>query len=207
MQGRNTRSVASVLIGLALGAMMISPAFANHTPAHTAKQIKKLTKKVNKLHAKVKTLPTASAVGQAIDAKIASVVKPFYGTLEANGEQTLITHGSLQLKMRCVVNDGGKDKVFLYFDSTAPDWWWSANESGDGPLPAGANNEMNGFDASNTTGIAQYTNDIDDGSAAVKVGSTIQYLAIDGEGLGLGLNVFGHRCLAMGHALVSSNAG
>ena len=62
-----SRSVGLILIGLMLGAVTISPAFANHTPKHTKKQIKKVKKALNK---KIKKLPTTSAVQSAIDASL-----------------------------------------------------------------------------------------------------------------------------------------
>jgi len=69
-----SRSVGLILIGLMLGAVTISPAFANHTPKHTKKQIKKvkkaLNKKIKKVNNTVKTLPTTSAVQSSIDASL-----------------------------------------------------------------------------------------------------------------------------------------
>lgn len=59
-----TRSVGLILIGLMLGAVTISPAFAHHTPKHTKKMIKKVKKALNK---KIKQLPTTSAVAQSIE--------------------------------------------------------------------------------------------------------------------------------------------
>ena len=43
-----SRSVGLILIGLMLGAVTISPAFANHTPKHTKKMVKKVKKALNK---------------------------------------------------------------------------------------------------------------------------------------------------------------
>ncbi len=46
---RRTLSITSLLLGLILGAVMIAPAFANHDPGHTRRQIRKLKKEVRKL--------------------------------------------------------------------------------------------------------------------------------------------------------------
>lgn len=50
------RHVSLVIAGMMLGAVMISPSFAHHTPPHTKKQIKKVNQKINKVNKKVQVL-------------------------------------------------------------------------------------------------------------------------------------------------------
>jgi len=95
------RSIALILTGLMLGALTIAPAFANHTPKHTKKQIAKvkkaLSKKIKNITNTVKTLPTTSAVQQAIDAATALTVKQVTG----DGEATIVSAGGFSVVLTC----------------------------------------------------------------------------------------------------------
>ena len=79
--GRHTRSVSHIVLGLMLGAIMIAPAFANHTPSHTANQI------------------------QAIrDQHFA-----FY--INGSGRRTIVSGGGLTIQARCTIRPSPSNDV------------------------------------------------------------------------------------------------
>jgi len=188
------RSVSLILTGLILGAVMIAPAFANHSPAHTKAQFKKVDKRIAKLSSKVKKLPTTSAVQQLIG----EVVVPFAAFLDVNGEtRELVTHGPLKYSAKCLINDGGVDKIQVFVDSTAANWQ-DTNTGGGAGNPA--NTPVKMFESAGTTNNPYLDRDTSMGSAAVQSAGKTFSLGIDGQTLALGLNVFGHRCYVAGHA-------
>ena len=124
----------------------------------------------------------------------------FYVTLDTDQEEkTIATYGSLRYFVRCTINEdvgGGNfmDKVEILSTSTEAPWY-------DEQSPATAqvaDDEVVVYDTLAPTGTEYYNNEIDSGSL---VGPGGYYMSIDGESLGLGLNIYGHACTAVGSVL------
>ena len=79
--------------------------------------------------------------------------------------------------------------------------WFEEDESDSSGTntPLAAGQEVQVFCEDHTTGGAEFNNDIDEFSAiGPNSDGELFYVGIDGETLGLGLNIFGHKCLAVG---------
>jgi hypothetical protein len=128
----------------------------------------------------------------AAEAKVLeSKTKHFYITLDGDGvSKTIALFDPFRVFVQCQVNRNGKDKIKIFVKSSAGGWFVNDRN---GPLAAGKRVAL--FSEDETTGEAEYTDDDGEGSAAAGNGA---YLSIDGETLGLGLNVFGHDCVAIG---------
>ena len=124
----------------------------------------------------------------------ASILTPFYITLDGDTEATIAINGPLEYFARCTVDAGGRDKIEILATSTEDGWW-----DEDGFWPLRADDEVLVFLEIGATGQSRYDNDTNEGSAVAADGS---YIAIDGDTLGLGLNVFGHDCIAVGTVIV-----
>lgn len=147
----------------------------------------------------------ASAIAQekvvVIPLSIPSDHKSFYLTLDTDQEEkTIATHGSLRYFARCSINkDDGKgtfeDRIEIFATSTEGPWY----EEDNSVTALAANDEVLVFYESTTIiGAERYDNNIDDGSM---VGPNGFYMSIDGESLGLGLNIYGHACTVVGSVL------
>jgi len=116
---------------------------------------------------------------------------PFYITHDGNGsEQTITTNGPLELFARCKTNDFGDDRIQVIATSTEAGWFITSDTT-----PNAANTEVIIFEVSSTAESTLYSNAATTVSLAAGDGS---YLTIDGETIGLGLNIFGHNCIAVG---------
>lgn len=113
-------------------------------------------------------------------------------------EVTLAENGPLRYFARCTVDDGGTDRIQVLVESTTGD----AYEEDAGQLTA--DTPVVAYDHVVLTGIEDYSNDIDDGSSVAMEGTTGSYIGIDGETLGLGLNIFGHDCVVAGAAFFAN---
>ena len=137
------------------------------------------------------------ALQDTVASSAASVAErqSFYVTLDINlAEQTIATNGPLEYFVRCFINDGGSDRVEIIATSSVAGWY--EEDNGSAALPALQEEII--LSNSNPTGDDDYENEIDDGSM---VGPDGSYMAVDGETVGLGLNIFGHRCVAVGHVI------
>lgn len=107
MSKRNsrTRSVGLILVGLMLGAVTIAPAFANHTPNHTAKQIKRLNKKVKKVNGKFASYYTKAETDQKITAATTYTIKKVAG----DGEATIASVGGFSVVLTCDIEPASTD--------------------------------------------------------------------------------------------------
>lgn len=124
-----------------------------------------------------------------------STYDTYFETLDGDGaEVTLAENGPLRYFARCTVNDAGTDRIEVLVESTTDDAF-----SGDGG-DLTANTEEVVFSNSTTTGDPRFGRDIDADPAVAMEGSTGSYIGIDGETLGLGLNIFGHDCVVAGSA-------
>jgi hypothetical protein len=128
----------------------------------------------------------------AAEAKVLeSQTKRFYITLDGDGaSKTISLFAPFRVFAQCLVNRNGKDKIKIFVKSTTGGWFVNDRN---GPLEAGQRVVL--FSEDETTGEAEYTDDDGEGSAAAGNGA---YVSISGETLGLGLNVFGHDCVAIG---------
>ncbi len=77
-----------------------------------------------------------------------------------------------------------------------------AFEEDEGPLTA--DTPVAAYSHSGSTTDPSYENDIDDGSTVAMEGTTGSYIGIDGETIGLGLNLFGHDCVVAGAAFLAN---
>jgi cysteine-rich repeat protein len=118
---------------------------------------------------------------------------PFYVFLDGDAtEAPLATNGPLSLIARCRVNNGGNDRLEFVISSTVDGWF----EEDTGAAQT-AGTEIVAHSDQAATGTVFYDNNIDDFSAVAPGG---YYLGADSEITGLGLNLFGHNCLAVGVA-------
>jgi cysteine-rich repeat protein len=130
---------------------------------------------------------TSQCLGEADLAEI-----PFYVVLDAdNSESTIATYGEFRLFVRCRVNQGGNDVIRVMVTRTSAGWF-TDNAAGTSQA-AGAEVEMSVRSIATNTANAGV--DFDEGYA---LGPDGTYVALDADGLALGLNVFGHRCVAAG---------
>lgn len=173
------------------------------------KAIKNGAVKFNRLQGKVQNRITGlesattalQSTASALEARtsaletIAMERVPFYVVLDGDGaEQTIATNGALEYFARCRVDDAGSDRIQIIVTSTQDGWF---EEDAGGPQAAGA--EIIQFTTSTGLATPIYSDDIDEGSAVAPDGS---YVGIDGEMTGLGLNIFGHDCIAVGNVFL-----
>jgi cysteine-rich repeat protein len=119
---------------------------------------------------------------------------PFYATLDGDGAiGPIATNGPLRAFARCRVNDAGNDRIELVVVGVVDGWFEEDNPTT--AQLAGAEITVNLEQA--PTGTPFYDNMIDDFSAVAPGG---YYVGLDGESTGLGLNLFGHDCIAVGVA-------
>ncbi len=121
---------------------------------------------------------------------------PFYITLDGNGaEQTIATNGELEVFARCLVDQAGNDRVEIVFTSNVDGWFAEEDRITGETGPIAAFTEVAVLGDQVPAGTASYDDDDDEGSAAAPDGSVISVI---GEATGLGLNIFGHDCVAIG---------
>jgi hypothetical protein len=111
---------------------------------------------------------------------------PFFITLNFGEEQRIASSGPLRYIARCIVNDGGEDKARIIATSTEDGWF----EEDSSTTTFNAGDEVIAFVVGTITGTLFYNNDTDDGSSLTFTSATRgNHLSIDGETLGLGLNL------------------
>ncbi len=115
-------------------------------------------------------------------------------------EVTLASNGPLRYFGRCVLNESGNDFARVFVVSTTA----GAFSTAGGALTA--NVETLVFSNSVTTGNTSWNQDIDDNAAYAQAGGQQYYLAIDGETLGLGVNVLGPGCTFAGSSFQATRA-
>lgn len=123
--------------------------------------------------------------------------------MERDGpEQTIATNGPLELFARC--SSSGEGTLFRIFVTSQLDGWWI---SGDLDFPVDAGEERSMFGKSTTAETRLFK-----GSEVVPTASTGtvlsavapdgSYIAIEPDTLGIGLNILGHDCIAVGTAML-----
>ncbi len=122
--------------------------------------------------------------------------KDFYVVLDGDKDkETIAILGPLKVFAQCRVNQDGFDEIKIFATSSQGGWFDS--ESGNGH-PKGKRILL--FSEDDNTGDRKYD---DDGGTSVASRSG-HVIAI--SGLGLGLNIFGHDCVAIGTAtLITGN--
>ena len=141
------------------------------------------------------TGPAGPAGPQGPPAESISTFDTYFEVLDGDqSEVTLAENGPLRYFARCTVDDGGTDRIEVLVESTTGE----AFEQDEGQLTASTPAVI--YESIVGTTDESYDNDVDEGSTAAMEGTTGSYLAIDGETLGLGLNIFGHDCVVAGSA-------
>ena len=120
-------------------------------------------------------------------------MQPFFETLDVGETVTLATNGSLEFKVRCTGTDA-TPTLELFFTASVDGWFCRGTRL--------AGDECT-YIGNNTSSGPSYTYRIDWGSAVTPDGN---YIGVDGETTGLGFNIFGHDCLAVGGALHANTA-
>jgi hypothetical protein len=122
-----------------------------------------------------------------------SVTNGFFVTADIDGEERPIaTAGPFEIFARCFV--GATDQIQILVRSAVGGWREPFSTS---PFDAGEERVV--FDDSANGDQPSYENSVDRFTAlGPDENGRLFYLAIDGETLGLGLNVFDHECLAVG---------
>lgn len=114
--------------------------------------------------------------------------RTFYATADANGEEvTLATNGPLRMFMRCTINDAGTDRIELFTTSSQAPWYQENSTA----RTAGEVLEVDEESAPTNTPALD---DFFPGSTLAPDGSAFTTVA----SVSLGLNLFGHRCIAVG---------
>ena len=112
-------------------------------------------------------------------------------TLDGDGsKKTIATIKPLKFVARCELNSEGEDEIKIVAQSSRDGWLASTWDE-----PLSRRRKVVMFSESDSAGEPAYENDDGDGSIAAPNGA---YMAIDGDTLGLGLNVLGHDCVAIG---------
>jgi hypothetical protein len=121
-------------------------------------------------------------------------LRTFVKYLAVGESAVLAQQGQLLARATCTDNGGGSTRTAVEFESSVEGAWMSGD-----PLTANTPSTM--FSMSDTS--TYYDRDIDSGSAMAPDGT---YIGIDGESLGLGVNLFGHGCVVAGSAVVKTVA-
>lgn len=122
-------------------------------------------------------------------------LEAFLVTLDGGEEKTIAFAGPFEVFARCIlgVESTSRDEILIKVTSSEPGWW----EDDGGPFAAGV--ERNVLTLSNDFGVPTYSEDTRDFSAiGPDAGGKLFYVAIEGNTVGLGLNIFGHKCIAVG---------
>ncbi len=125
--------------------------------------------------------------------------KDFYVVLDGDKDKaTIATLGPLKVFAQCRVDKDGFDEIKIFATSSTGGWFDS-----DSGKSHSSGKRIVLFSEDENTGDKDFTED--DGGVAVASRSG-HYIAIAGETLGLGLNIFGHDCVAIGTAtLITGN--
>jgi len=121
--------------------------------------------------------------------------------MDTDGEEkTIATAGPLEVFARCRLGDGGEDFVEVVVTSSEPGWICA--ELGvrcDATTLLGSGALSVALRLRTPAGQLKYALDAD-GSNAIgpDAEGALFFISIDGDTLGLGLNIFGHKCLAVG---------
>ena len=117
--------------------------------------------------------------------------KAFYVTLDGDGaKKTIATNKPLKFVAQCELDSDGEDEVRIFAQSTQSGWF--SSKVGE---PLSRRQRVVMFSEDESSGEPTYEDDDGDGSIAAPNGA---YMAIDGDTLGLGVNIFGHDCVAIG---------
>ena len=109
--------------------------------------------------------------------------------------KTIVTNGPLKIKMKCLVDPEGFQRVEVQIFATSTSGNWFESDQGEKRLEG---EKVTLFSADEDLNDKNYTDGDDGISIASKDGK--HYIAINGQTLGLGLNVLGHDCVAIGTA-------
>ena len=132
----------------------------------------------------------------------------FYAVLDGNGStETIFQNDTFTVFARCLLDfvdppgsaNPPRDFVQILATSTVSGWFGDDGEfpigtGSDGPFNAG--DQVIFLEESADPGVPEYDDDIDEFTAAAPNGA---FVAVDGEATGLGLNIFGHDCIAIGN--------
>ena len=130
------------------------------------------------------------------------VAESFFVTLDTDGEESRIASaGPFELFARCSV--GSTDKIEILVRSTVGGWFEPMITR-----PIKADEERVVFSDSANGDQSTYENNVDRFSAVgPDENGRLFYIAIDGETVGLGLNIFDHECLAVGTVTLAELGG
>ena len=131
--------------------------------------------------------------------------KPFFVTLDFGEEKTIAKAGPFKVFARCIVIPaGGPDIVRIIVTSEEAGWFAETDEdpiANGGPFAADA--EAAALQEAFPTGLPIYSNNPDKFSAiGPDDDGDLYYVSIDGDTVGLGLNIFGNDCLAVGNVSI-----
>lgn len=122
----------------------------------------------------------------------------FHAKLDSSGAvATLVNHGSLRIFARCILNDLGNDRIEIVYTSTVNGWFPIISGGPQTAQSAGAEVISPFAGISGPTGTTRTGLFFVEAGAIAPDGSTIGI----GPKFGLGLNVFGHRCVVDGSAV------
>lgn len=128
---RSVRSISLVLAGAMLGAVMIAPAFAHHTPPHTKKQIAKVKKAL---------IGRIEATAAAADAKFEPTgTITTFGQVKMNvgdPDRTLATVGPFSWVAQCKLSGANDLIAQILITTTEPNSFYSAGYAS-GPIAGG----------------------------------------------------------------------
>jgi hypothetical protein len=150
-------------------------------------------------------LSTLGKVPNAVSADTASNLvgqQNFFVRLNGGQSQTIATNGAVSLVASCEANVGGKDKIKIFGQTTAPGSIQDGIDDLTGPAGTGEFLEPNTpaekreFVALEVaTGGIYVESNIDQGFV---LGPELKMIAANAEGIALGLNYGGTTCLAAG---------
>ena len=134
-----------------------------------------------------------SKLGQEVEDGIKQD-RTFYETPVGTGARvTLVTQGPLTMFVRCFIDDGGFDRLEIYYTSTEPDWFVTTS----GTTVRFADEEVIFASAGGVpTGTSLVSPLSLVGSALAPDGSIIEPTFFNTAGF----NIFGHDCLVSGSA-------
>lgn len=146
-------------------------------------------------------VPNATNAANAVTAANLAGQQSFFIRLNPGGSQVIATNGSVSLIAACE-QTGGNDFVKIYGATNSPGAILSGDDTLSGPGGSGefleptteaAKREL--VSRSDVSGEINVDNDIDDGFV---LGPDGRMLAVNSEGIALGLNYGGSVCLAAG---------
>jgi hypothetical protein len=140
--------------------------------------------------ASVLSLTTASGLASAQSNNQKNGDRNIYVTMAAGEDVTIQRFGPLELFAKCSSLSNSITTVEILFTSTEDGWFTDFN----GPLAAGEEKRICGIGGPSSS----YAN-CPDGDSAVSPSG--HYIGVDGDVIGLGLNIFGNDCLITGQVV------